>query len=336
MNQPLLSVIVPCCNVEKYIEKCISSIVEQTYPNLEILLVNDGSADQTGTLCDAWQEKDERIRVIHKQNEGVSYARKTGLESATAKYVTFVDADDWIDKNMYANMMAALLSTNSDIAQCNVFIVFEDGRKELYDNELKTDTFEVIERTEGVLLILDDKKWRSWMWNKIFKKNLFDHIVFPNEIYYEDVRILHVLFHHAAQSVYLNHAYYFYYQRMGSALNTDTIRKKLETDSQWANVSYDRYLFVKQHPQYHKKLSCVKNRALIAGVNSLRNMAKFPHFFPDDSFHSQSQLIRSIPLLRRDAVPFFFKLDLLVLKIFPCFYKPYRKLALFVKKLFKR
>ena len=90
MNQPLLTIIVPCYNVEKYIDKCVSSIATQTYSNLEILLINDGSTDQTGAICDKWQTKDERIRVIHKQNEGVSYARKTGVENATAEYVTFV------------------------------------------------------------------------------------------------------------------------------------------------------------------------------------------------------------------------------------------------------
>ena len=111
MDQPFLSVIVPCYNVETYINRCVSSIVSQTYINLKILLINDGSTDGTGTICDVWQEKDQRIRVIHKQNEGSSYARKTGIEQTTTEYVTFVDADDWIDKNMYASMMSALLTS---------------------------------------------------------------------------------------------------------------------------------------------------------------------------------------------------------------------------------
>ena len=104
-NQPLLTVIVPCYNVEKYVDKSVASVVGQTYNNLEILLINDGSTDQTRERCDEWQKKDQRIRVINKQNEGLSYVRKTGIENATAEYVTFVDVDDWISLDMYADMM---------------------------------------------------------------------------------------------------------------------------------------------------------------------------------------------------------------------------------------
>ena len=105
MSSPLLSVIVPCYNVEKYLDKCIASIGAQTYANLEIILIDDGSADRTGELCDVWQARDPRIKVIHKQNEGSSYARKTGVENATAEYFAFVDSDDWIDPYMYSDMI---------------------------------------------------------------------------------------------------------------------------------------------------------------------------------------------------------------------------------------
>ena len=334
MNQPLLSAIVPCYNVEKYIDKCISSIVGQTYSNLEILLVNDGSSDQTGALCDAWQERDARIRVIHQPNKGASYARKTGIENATAEYISFADADDWLDRNMYANMMSVLLSTQSDIAQCGVFMVFEDGRKERYDNELKTTDFEIVGRAEGVKLILDDIKWRSWMWNKIFKKKLFDRIDFPNDVCYEDFMMIHLLFHNASQSVYLNDAYYFYYQRMGSTLNDNTIQNRVTTDLHWASANYDRYLFVKQHPQYIEMLPTVKKKALTAELNFFRSAVAYPNFFPDETFRQRLQQLQSIPFSCRDKIPFVFKLDFLILKAIPSCYQPYRKLLMFVKKLF--
>jgi len=98
-QQSLLSDVVPCYNVEKYLDKCISSIVSQTYTNLEILLIDDSSPDNSGMMCDAWQDRDKLTRVIHKQNEGSSFARKTEVDNTTAEYVTFVDSDDWIDEN---------------------------------------------------------------------------------------------------------------------------------------------------------------------------------------------------------------------------------------------
>ena len=329
MNQPLLTVIVPCYNTANYLDKCISSIVGQTYSNLEILLINDGSTDGTGVICDSWKGKDNRIRVIHQQNEGLARTRRIGVANTTAEYITFVDSDDWIDHNMYTGMMSALLSTKSDIAQCGVCLAFEDGRMECYDKEHNAGDFEVIGRNEGVMLILDDNKWRSWMCNKIFKKNLFDHIVFPKDMFYEDFIMMHFLFHHASQSVYLNNAYYFYYQRSGSILNANTIQKKIKTDLHWAIVNYNRYLFVKQHPQYHKMLPSVKNKALLHGVNFLRSVVDYLHFVSKETFQQQLQQIKSIPFSFRDAIPFIFKLDLLILKLLPFCYLPYRKMLFF-------
>jgi len=320
--------------MEKYMGKCISSIVNQTYSNLEIILIDDGSTDNTGKICDEWQERDKRIKVIHKENEGSSYARKTGVENATADYLTFVDADDWIDINMYSDMISALLSTGSDIAQCGYYRVYEDGR--IIPNSEESRGFKVMGRKEGVSLILEDKDWQSFMCNKIFKKHLFDNIVFPKNICYEDVFIMHVLFHNASQSVYLNYAYYFYYQRHGSFSNADTIQKDLNNKLHWASVIYDRYLFVKQHPQYHEMLQSAKIKALQTSFNFLRHVVDYSHFFPKETFNQQLQTLRSIPFSCRDKMSFYFKFVILVLKIFPFCFKPYRKLVSFYKNIFKR
>jgi len=324
-QQPLLSVIVPCYNVEQYVDKCISSIIGQTYANLEILLIDDGSSDHTGARCDAWQERDARIRVIHKQNEGPSYARRTGIENARADYITFVDSDDWIDTNMYTQMMSALLSTGSDIAQCGYCHVYEDGRMEAltpFPHQNREEKMKVFGRKEGVSFILESKYWQSFMWNKIFKRNLFEPIVFPADYYLEDFVIMPFLFHHASQSVYLNDAYYFYYQRTDSLMNELAIQKTLIRNMQWANANYNRYLFVKNHPQYQEMMQCVKRMALYRGLLFLRNVVDYPHFFPSDAFKQQSKLLRSIPFSYRE-IPCFFKPDFLILKILPRFYKPF-------------
>jgi len=326
-QQPLLSVIVPCYNVEKYINKCISSIVSQIYTNLEILLINDGSTDNSGMICEAWQEQDKRIRVIHKQNEGSSYARKTGVENATAEYVTFVDADDWIDENMYVNMMNTLLSTGLDIVQCSVCEVFEDGRISHHSSEYKDGSFEIVDRIEGVLLILEEKKWRSYMWNKIFKKHLFDHIEFPKgRGLSEDASIIHILFHHASQSVYLKDEYYFYFRRSGSisiiGKNT-TLKMKNMYDTY--NAYYERYCFMERHPEYHRCIILSKNKAFSRGIKLLRNSMMYPQYFPKDYSGLLLKQLHTIRFKRKDTIKKFFsplmRIEISVFLISPALYK---------------
>ncbi|KAA6303727.1 MAG: putative glycosyltransferase EpsJ [Candidatus Ordinivivax streblomastigis] len=316
-------------------DKCVLSIVNQTYSNLEILLIDDGSTDETGTLCDTWKNKDERIRVIHKQNEGSSYARKTGVENATGQYITFVDSDDWIDIGMYANMMTALLNTDSDIAQCGVCGAFEDGRIKHRTSEQKNGTFEIVGHIEGVLLLLEDKHWQSYMWNKIYKKKLFDTIEFPKgRGLDEDLTIAHHLFHDAAQSVYLPDEYYFYYHRSNSICNANTTVSQMKNCYDRINARYERYLFVAQHPEYHAMLVHVKNIVFSVGIAGLRNMVIYPQYFPDNYFNEYSKLLNAIAFSYRGIDPNLIsplkRIELCILRISP---KLYKLVISFTKKL---
>ena len=327
-NQPLLSVIVPCYNVEKYIDKCIFSIVNQTYTNLEIILINDGSTDNSGMICDAWEERDQRIHVIHKENEGVSYARKTAVESATAEYITFVDPDDWIDENMYTNMMNALLSTNSDIAQCGVCDAYEDGSIKHRYKEYKDGSFEIVDRINGVLLILEDKEWISSMWNKIFKKHLFDTIEFPKgRVVCEDVSIAHILFHYALQTVYLRDEYYFYFRRSDSALRfkgSDMVTKIKKINDAYI-AYYERYCFAQQHAEYHYMLNNVKNHVFPRGLRLLRFSIIYPQYFPKDYSHSLEKQIQMIQFNKKNMLKEYYatkmRLEFFIFLISPVFYK---------------
>jgi len=332
MYQPLLSVIVPCYNVEKYLDKCILSIVNQTYTNLEILLIDDGSTDSTGIMCDAWQERDQRIRVIHKRNEGLSYARKTGVENMTSEYVAFVDADDWIDENMYNDMMKAMISTNSDIAQCDFCKVFEDGRIEHHSKESKNGEVEVIGCEEGVLLILENKKWQSYMWNKLFKKHLFEHIEFPKGRVYEDMPIMPALFHNASQTVYIHKTYCFYYQRNDSITNDLTFPKYKTSQHHYALSTYDRYIFVKQHPQYHSILISLKKSATLANLYSLWDMIDYPQCFQGNTYEEQIERLKQLLPLQGGGIFYVVRQDFVILKIIPRFYKLFYKI--FFRKSF--
>jgi len=320
-NQPLLSVIVPCYNVEKYVDKCISSIIDQTYNNLEILLINDGSTDSTGNICDAWQERDPRIRAIHKQNEGLPYARKTGIENITAEYVTFLDSDDWIDLNMYSDLMEALATTNSDIALGDVCEVFEDGRIVHRNSEPNTGIIEVVGRIEGVLLILEDKKWRSWLGNKIYKKHLFDHIVFPKGRGFGEDFISHDLFHKAQQSVYLHKDYYFYLQRNSSITKTANLQSAIKNHCDYSDSWYERYCFVNQFHEYHSVLPNVEFWVLVVGICLLRNIIVHPQYFANDYYYKKVKQLCSISLSPNNKLNNIFKIEFYLLKFNPNLYK---------------
>ena len=321
MNQPLLSVIVPCYNVEKHIDKCITSIVGQTYSNLEILLIDDGSSDNSGTICDAWQERDSRIKIIHKQNEGASLARKTGIENATAEYVTFVDADDWIDVNMYSNMMAALLSTNSDIADCDLCFVHDDGYIGHRVDERHAD-IKIMGRAEGVIMILENHRWRTSFGTKVFKKKLFDHVKFPKERVYGEDMIVHDLFHNASQSVFLDREYYFYYQRNDS-ISHGNMLKEMKNFSDFSDAYYERYSFVKKHPEYHSTMPTVKYTTMCLCIGLLRNMISCPQYFTGNCFMAKSKQLRSIPYNQEDKkrLRYDMRRDLFVIRMNPLLYK---------------
>jgi len=321
-NQPLLTVIVPCYNVEKYVDKCISSIVSQTYSNLEFFLIDDGSTDSTGKICDEWQERDSRIRVIHKQNEGLAYARKTGVEHSTAEYVTFVDSDDWIEADMYTNMMEALLTTDSDISQCGVRLVYEDGSVKHRDNENKAGIIEVFGRIEGTLLILEDTKWRSWMWCKIFKKYLFDNIRFLKGNGFAEDYISHQLFHKAQQSVYLHDEYYNYFQRTGSITKSKNIAAEMKNYIDYSDAHYERYLFIVQHPEYHSVLSSHKRFTIFLLITILHNIVALPQYFPKDFLKIKAEQLKSIPLPQKTSLKWRFYI--LLLKINPKCYQMFR------------
>ena len=317
--QPLLSVILPCYNVEKYIDKCIFSIVNQTYSNLEIILIDDGCTDSTGMICDAWKEKDQRIRVIHKQNEGAAYAMNIGVENAAAEYVAFVDPDDWIDLNMYTELMSALLTTGSDIAHCVLCYVYEDGR--MKERILKdAATIQTYNRIEGVLMYLKNI-WFPSLPTKIFKKNLFDRVQLPKGRIFGYDLIVHLFFHQASQTVLLNRAYYFYLQRNVSISRQWDMPTEMKKISDISDLYFERFSFAERHPEYHDALPYTKRRAMLFGIYILRNIIACPKLFPDGYLKAKMKQMRSISLSENTYLSRRLKYEWYVLKISPKLYQ---------------
>ena len=215
LNQnPLISVIVPVYNVESLLAKCIESILAQTYDNLEIFLVDDGSKDASGRICDEYAAKDSRIRVIHKENGGQSSARNMALEIMTGEYVAFVDSDDWLEPDAYAPMMELMLETQVKLVCAGRYDVeASTGEK---TPGLCPERREVISAEEmlGRLFVWDNCD--SAPWDKLYHRSLFDTLRFPGRSNFEDVAIVYKLIEEAGMVAMLPKAMYNYYHRAGS------------------------------------------------------------------------------------------------------------------------
>lgn len=225
MEQPLINVIVPVYKVEPYLDKCISSIVNQTYKNLEIILVDDGSPDSCPTMCDAWAEKDSRIRVIHKPNGGLSDARNAGMTVATGELMAFVDSDDWIAPDMYEYLYQRLTEDNSDIAACGVQMVWENKTP---SRMLTRDGNCVLNQEEAMRAIIEESWLKQPVYYKLYKTALVRDILFPKGKCHEDVFWSYQAVGRAQRVSVSDHTGYYYLQRGGSIMGAGYSLKRLD------------------------------------------------------------------------------------------------------------
>lgn len=217
----LISVIVPVYKVEAYLDRCVQSIVDQTYTNLEIILVDDGSPDRCPQMCDEWAKRDERIRVVHKENGGLSDARNAGMEIARGEYVAFVDSDDWIALHYVERLYAAIQETGVKLAACGVrFVESEtDGIA-----EEKTDNLDVY-LAEEALAPEGWKKIRAVAWNKLYHRLLLEGEAYPVGRHHEDEFFTYRIVDKAQRVVFVDEQLYFYLQRQGSIMRGFTMKR---------------------------------------------------------------------------------------------------------------
>lgn len=211
---PALSIIVPVYNAEKYLCKCIDSILEQTFADFELILVDDGSRDASGAICDRYAARDGRVKVIHKENGGISSARNAGLESARGGYVGFVDSDDWIAPEMYRRLYESAFGAHADIAMC-------DFRRDS-DAEAPTgkSTAKLLDGIDCIDKIYERRSFKfKVVWNKIFKKSLFENRKFPNIRVKEDQYLLTQLYFDANRVASIDEKLYCYAHNESSITN---------------------------------------------------------------------------------------------------------------------
>ena len=217
-EKALISIIIPVYKVEKYLEKCIQSVIKQTYENLQIILVDDGSPDNCGKICDEYAKKDHRIEVIHKSNGGLSDARNKGLEIAKGEYIGFVDSDDYIEADMYEVLYNLLKQYNADVSICNFYTVSQ-GKIAIKNVDSGIKEYTRIEILKEILL---DNNIQSYAWNKLYKKELFDEIKYPVGKKYEDIGTTFYLLEKCNKVVVTGKPEYYYINRQDSIVNNVT------------------------------------------------------------------------------------------------------------------
>ena len=239
----LVSIIVPVYNVEKYLRQCIESLINQTYKNIEIILVDDGSTDNSGKICDEYAKNDIRIKAIHQPNKGVSAARNNGLEHATGKYITFVDSDDYIDEKYIEKLYYAITENEADISICNFKLIFDNIKEKDSDIVQPTLNKEKISNKEAVKFLFNPKSFGNYPWNKMYKADLFKDIRYPQGAVMEDLGTTYKLFFKSKNVAIINEKLYYYVQRKGSILHNPT--KKFELDKY--ELSKKRYYDLKEN-----------------------------------------------------------------------------------------
>ena len=245
MGNDLISIIIPVYKVEEYLEKCIESVLKQTYTNLQIILVDDGSPDNCGKICDEYAKKDPRIEVIHKVNGGLSDARNVGIAKAKGKYIGFVDSDDYIKEDMYEILINLIKEYDADVSICNLYDVI-DGKEYIRNNENGIQEYSRLEILKEVLL---DKNIQSYAWNKLYKKELFDEIKYPIGKKYEDIGTTFYVFEKCNKIVVTSKPEYYYLKRSDSLVNNVTESTVLD----YTDIIIQRYLYTQKNIEELRK-----------------------------------------------------------------------------------
>lgn len=238
---PIVSVIIPAYNVAKHLNKCLDSVVSQTLRDIEIILIDDGSTDDTPRLCDEWGQKDERIRVVHQSNVGLAETRNRGVALATAPFVGFVDSDDWIEPDMYQRLYEAHLRYDADLVVCNFHMDFvEEGTTELMHDKPSG----LYPKAEALFRLMMEKGLDCYSWNKLYRRSLFDGVIYPKGRWMEDHATTYKLYFNAERIAYIETPLYHYIRHGGSFTMSSSVLKEAD----YFQAILERRAFFLEHP----------------------------------------------------------------------------------------
>ena len=282
--EELITIVVPVYNVEKYIDRCLKSLLNQTYNNLEIILVDDGSKDNSGKICDQYVKKDKRIKVVHKKNGGLSDARNAGLEVTKGKYVSFVDSDDWISDDAIEVLYKYLISENADIVCGDMQKTFSDEAKNQKTKDIEYKVFNNVDALENMLYLHGTTNSAC---GKLYKTELFKNVRFPVGKLYEDLGTIYKVYSKSKKCVLIDHIVYYYFQNQSSIMHSKYSSRRLE------GISFAKDICEFLSKKHHSIINSGKFRLYYECLMVLNDM---PYFSKD------GKQVRQIMKEYRDSV----------------------------------
>lgn len=214
----MISWIIPVHNTEKYLRECLDSVVTQKFDDYEVIIVDDGSTDQSGQICDEYEKKYDKVHVLHQGEEGVSIARNKAIKIAKGEYLAFMDSDDYVESNYLQKLYTTAISTKADIVVCNHRRVTEN--RELLEERPLTGGIKEYNTYEAIDALIDDTIIKSFVWDKLFRREVFEDVSFPVGRYNQDIAIMHEVFGNAKKIVRIDDVLYYYRQHSTSILNS--------------------------------------------------------------------------------------------------------------------
>lgn len=289
-NLELISVIIPVYNVEQYLVRCMNSVLNQTYKNLEIILVDDGSTDNSGIMCDEYAEKDSRVKVIHKSNGGLSSARNAGLDIAKGEYIGFVDSDDWISADMYSMLYELINRGNYDISICGIARTYDSQSNAFYEKSFieKITEYSSIAFQKKILKV-NTQDSNHYAVNKLYSKKVFKNARYPNGLIDEDVEGTFLAVLDSEYIIETNKVGYFYW------VNPQSI-----TTSRFSKKQFDYLIICDRVNRIAQERCCeeIKNYAQIfrdrADFGILCKMSMLPKQDTDDFIIEKTELINNL------------------------------------------
>lgn len=264
----LISVIVPIYKVEEYLSRCVDSIINQTYKNLEIILVDDGSPDNCPKLCDDYAEKDSRVKVVHKKNGGLSDARNAGMEVATGEYISFIDSDDYIALDFFETLYNTMQAEKSDIVECSVVKFYDDNHFDEYKDDLSIKNMCT---QDGLVSLITENPFKQHVWNKLYKADLVLDVPYAVGNLNEDEFWTYQIFGRAKIVTRIYKTMYYYFQREGSIMGESYNLRRLDA----LEGKYNRQKYIESNFPEITRLSKIDFYA--SCIFAYQSVLKFMH-----------------------------------------------------------